>query len=172
VVETKVNLEEKPLSKNSKLPKYSNVKSMDPEYLAEELGMAKAWEPFGAEVEYLTPKDLVKFEVKVVNNKLVDVEGIPIDSGNTNNGKVMFVMDPDGNIYSGEQRVMEFHHSSFLAGKDVASAGELMIFDGEILSHSRRSGHYKPTQEQHQQFISQLKTNGIDLSNIPEETVD
>ena len=59
-----------------------------------------------------------------------------------------------------------------LAGKDVASAGELMVFDGEILSHNRRSGHYKPSHEQHQQFISQLKESGVDISSVPEELVN
>jgi len=163
---------EKKSSESISASKYSNLKKMDPGYLAEELGMAKAWEPFGAEVEYLTPEELSKFEVKVVNHKLVDFEGVPVDSGDANNGKVMFVMDSSGKIYAGKQRVMEFHHSSFLAGEEVASAGELMVFDGEILSHSRKSGHYKPTPEQHEQFVSELKFSGIDLSNIAEDEVE
>ena len=168
----KDDLESSSPLKNNSTAKFQNLKSMDPDYLAEDLGMAKAWEPFGAEVEYLTPEELSKFEVKVVDNKLIDAEGTPVDSGHTNNGKVMFVMDQNGKIYTGEQRIMEFHHSSFLAGNDVASAGELMVLDGQIISHNRKSGHYKPTPEQHGQFISEMQESGIDLSKIPEDVIE
>ncbi len=41
--------------------------------------------------------------------------------------------------------------------------------DGQVLTHSRKSGHYKPTAGQHQQFISEMDDRGLDLSGTLEE---
>ena len=80
-------------------------------------------------------------------------------------------MDPQGRIYAGEPRLMEFHHSSFLAGAPVAAAGELMVVDGMVVSHSRQSGHYKPEEIHHQQFKQEMKERGLDLDSTHEDSI-
>ncbi|MCG8314063.1 MAG: DUF6531 domain-containing protein [Pseudomonadales bacterium] len=155
-----------------KLFKYTNTKEMDPEYRGEELGTAPAWEPFGANVQYLNETERQQYKVKVANGLLTDANGMLLDSADTINGKLMFVMDQNGDIYAGPQRIMEFHHSSFLSGNPVAAAGELEIAHGQILTHSRKSGHYKPNKEHHSQFIAEMNEKGIDLSNAYEDPVE
>jgi hypothetical protein len=156
----------------SKIFKYSNPAEMNPDYDGEEHGTARAWEPFDANVQYLNEVERHQYKVKVSNGLLTDVNGMPLDSADTNNGKLMFVMDLNGNIYAGPQRLMEFHHSSFLSGDKVAAAGELEIANGQVVTHSRNSGHYHPTKEHHEQFIAEMNERGIDLSNVHEEPVD
>jgi hypothetical protein len=156
----------------SKIFKYSNTREMDPEYHGEELGIAPAWEPFDATVQYLNEAERQKYKVKVSNGLLTDANGIPLDSADTKNGKLMFVMDQNGSIYAGPQDLMEFHHSSFLSGDPVAAAGELEIAHGQVVRHSRNSGHYQPNKEHHEQFIAEMNERGIDLSNAYEDPVD
>jgi uncharacterized protein RhaS with RHS repeats len=161
-----------PLGLSCKEPKYPLLKEMDPDYVGEELGIAKAWEPFGAEIEYLTKEQRKNYEIVVKDGLVYDAKGIPLNSGNSINGKLMYVMDSDGKIYSGPQRIMEFHHSSFLAGAPVAAAREIDVAGGFILTHSRNSGHYKPNKEHHDQFIAEMNERGVDLSKVVEEPVE
>jgi len=153
--------------------KYSQTKEMAAEYRGEEFGMAKAWSDYGnPEIEYLISEaDRADHEVFVKDKKLVDRNGNFLDSGNSNNGKLIFVMDPQGRVFAGEPRLMEFHHSSLLAGEPVAAAGELMVVDGMVVSHSRQSGHYKPDQIHHDQFKDEMKSRGLDLSVVNEDKI-
>ena len=153
--------------------KYSQTKEMAAEYRGEEFGMAKAWSDYGnPEIEYLISEaDRADHEVFVKDKKLVDRNGNFLDSGNSNNGKLIFVMDPQGRVFVGEPRLMEFHHSSLLAGEPVAAAGELMVVDGMVVSHSRQSGHYKPDQIHHDQFKDEMKSRGLDLSVVNEDKI-
>jgi len=89
-----------------------------------------------------------------------------------NHVPTMFVMDTEGKVYAGPQKFAEFHHSSFLAGKPVAAAGEIEVIDGTLTSYSGKSGHYKPTQEQLGQFTSELKSSGADMSQAIEIPID
>jgi hypothetical protein len=76
-------------------------------------------------------------------------------------------MDEHGQIFVSKfQKVGEFHHSSFLSGKPVASAGELKITNGVIEEISRKSGHYQPTKNINKQIITHLKNNGVETKNI------
>lgn len=76
-------------------------------------------------------------------------------------------MDETGQIFASKfQKFGEFHHSSFLSGNSVASAGELSVNKGIIEEVTRKSGHYKPTEEINNQPIRVLKTKGINTKNI------
>ncbi len=162
-----------PLGLSCKENKYTNLKSMDAGYRGEELGFAKEWADFGnPEIEYLeTAQQRSDYEVFVKDKLLVDRNGTLIDSGGSNTGSLIFVMDSKGSIFAGEPKLMEFHHSSFLAGAPVAAAGEIMVVDGMLVSHSRRSGHYKPDEIHHDQFKQELGDRGLDISGINEDSV-
>jgi hypothetical protein len=82
-------------------------------------------------------------------------------------GRAKFVMDEHGNLYASlAQEVGRLHHSSFLAGKPVAAAGELEVRDGIPLIVTRKSAHYKPTLEMLLQVREMFREQGIDVSGV------
>jgi len=55
-------------------------------------------------------------------------------------------MSENGKIYLSKNYTFgQFHYSSFLAGKPVAAAGEMVIEKGIIKTVTDGSGHYKPS---------------------------
>jgi len=68
-------------------------------------------------------------------------------------GWAIFVVDMDGKLYCGDHVEGKFHHSTFLAGGAVQSAGELAAEAGEIKVVTAKSGHYTPGMEQMTQFL-------------------
>ena len=156
-----------PLGLSCKENKYFLAKKMDTEYGGEELGFAKAWQglPFDVEVEYLMSEaDRAQYEIFVKDGLLHNSTGSLLDTGSAKDGKFIFVMDPQGRIFAGAPRIFEFHHSSFLAGADVVSAGEMDVASGMLLMHDNNSGHYKPTDKHNDQFVSELKDRGLDAT--------
>ena len=149
-------------------PRHSDLKSMDPEYLGEETG--KVW---GTKVKYLNEAERQQYKLSVKDGRLFDSSGNPFDTSGASSvfsggkGSAIYVMDGNGNIFASKtQTVGKFHHSSFLAGEPVASAGEITVKDGYIKAITRRSGHYQPTEAQSNQLLTQLRTNGVDMSGI------
>jgi len=59
-----------------------------------------------------------------------------------------------------------FHHSSFLAGGATLAAGRLVVEDGTLKSISAYSGHYRPTDDRLQTFLSILEENGVNLDKV------
>lgn len=162
-----------PTGLTCKESKYKDLKEMEPEYRAEDLGYAEAWKDFGnPEINYLcSPDERAPYEIQVKDGLLVNREGKRIDTGHSKNGAWIFVMDPQGKVYAGPSKLMDFHHSSFLAGQPIAAAGEIQAVDGILISHNRNSGHYKPDATHHDQFKSELTERGIDIESVYEEPV-
>jgi hypothetical protein len=59
-----------------------------------------------------------------------------------------------------------FHHSSFLAGGVTLAAGRLVAENGILKSISAYSGHYRPTDDSIDSFLSLLKENGVNLNGV------
>jgi hypothetical protein len=78
----------------------------------------------------------------------------------------IFVMDRAGNMYVGRHRVGLFHHSSFLAGKKVAAAGEIRVIDGRIQGITAKSGHYMPGPSETQQVLQELAAAQVPLAGL------
>jgi hypothetical protein len=74
-------------------------------------------------------------------------------------------MDGDGNIYSADKSVVN-HHSAFLAGGPVASAGHWCVINGIVQTISNVSGHYQPPIDYCKQILAELKRRGISVSGI------
>ncbi|RIJ71079.1 DUF4157 domain-containing protein [Nakamurella silvestris] len=100
---------------------------------------------------------LVRNDKKMVDTK----DGVTHFAGA---GAEIFVVDKSGRIYMGSHKVSLFHHSSFLAGGDVAMAGELKVTNGSINWMSNKSGHYLPTRENFVQFLRWLEKDGVPLN--------
>lgn len=81
----------------------------------------------------------------------------------------IYVMDNDGHlfIYHNEipcPRFSVFHHSSFLKGQPVRSAGTLTVEDGRLTRITVESGHYQTTPKNILNCLKVLQEQGIDLS--------
>jgi hypothetical protein len=81
-------------------------------------------------------------------------------------GYAIYVMSPDGKFYAEGHKPGLFHHSSFLAGGDVAGAGEMKVENGSLKVITNKSGHYQPRTEEMLQVFAELESRGIDLSAV------
>jgi hypothetical protein len=72
------------------------------------------------------------------------------------NGWGIFVVSPTGDIYSASHILGKLHHSSFLGGRPVMAAGELVCDDGVLKVITAKSGHYIPSPEDLLRFVRQF----------------
>jgi hypothetical protein len=123
-------------------------------------------------VTYLrTNRERAPFEVTIKDGKLYKADGKLLDTKSFEShwggeGSAIFVMSKSGKLYVSPQEVGKFHHSSLLAGDDVAAAGTLSVKKGRITEISDQSGHYLPKVEISAQFLKELKAQGVDLGTI------
>ena len=81
-------------------------------------------------------------------------------------GYAIFVMDKSGRIYAGQHKIGLFHHSSFLAGGDVAGGGEMKVEAGTLKAITNKSGHYWPRAEEMVQVFDEFHSRGVDLTKV------
>ena len=161
--ETKV---EKYLKKSRKI-RFKATKMLK-KYIGEETG--SGW-CAPNKVKYLDEFERAKYELSIVEGKLYDITGRLFDTTLTDTifsrGKSIFVMSKEGKIYASiSHKVGEFHHSSFLAGAEVAAAGEIRVVKGILEEVTRKSGHYQPSRSVNIQFIKQLEVEKVTTKNI------
>ena len=156
----------------SKSKSYTDLQPLQRQYVDEEFGKAKGLPP-GHKVKYLNANERADYKLTIKDGKLYDAKGKLFDTRGAKSlhrsgtDKAIFVMDKNGNIFaSNKHELGKFHHSSFLAGKPVASAGELTVRNGILHEVTSRSGHYRPTSNQTQQFINNLTTQKTNLSKF------
>ncbi|KAL8526304.1 hypothetical protein ACS0TY_015501 [Phlomoides rotata] len=119
-------------------------------------------------IKYLGPKEREHYEFVVVDGKILHkLSGKPLDTnGGSEGSKWIFVMSTTKRLYTGEKKKGKFHHSSFLAGGATLAAGRLVANDGVLKCISAYSGHYKPTDDSLDSFLSYLKENGVNLDDV------
>nr|XP_024922237.2 IQ domain-containing protein IQM6 isoform X1 [Ziziphus jujuba var. spinosa] len=119
-------------------------------------------------IKYLGPIERKAYEIAVrdgrfmykQSGKLVDTRGEPKGS------KWIFVLSTSKTLYIGQKNKGTFQHSSFLAGGATLSAGRLNVEDGILKAVWPHSGHYLPTEENFQEFMSFLEEHKVDLNNV------
>ncbi|XP_073137063.1 IQ domain-containing protein IQM1-like [Henckelia pumila] len=122
-------------------------------------------------IKYLGPKERESYEVVVEYGKLVNKEsGALIDT--IEGSKWIFVLSTTRTLYVGQKKKGLFQHSSFLAGGAITAAGRLVAHDGILEAIWPYSGHYLPTEENFQEFISFLKEHNVDLVNVKRCAMD
>ncbi|MBD2561277.1 hypothetical protein H6G95_11735, partial [Nostoc linckia FACHB-391] len=97
----------------------------------------------------------------------------------SSSGKAIFVMTVNGKIYAADQAAEYqqgldprqkqqwiFHHSSFVAGAEVAAAGEIEIKDGVLQGITDASGHYHPDAAMTRQVLQMLQDGGVSLEGV------
>lgn len=152
--------------------------SAGPPYATQEMGATyrgeheernSVWE-YPLRVAYLNEIERLRLRLFVKDGKLYTADGKPFDTSSGVSawggpGRAVFAMDEHGNIYASNYHARGlFHHSSFLAGGNVAAAGELEVIDGVLQLLTDRSGHYRPARGHTMQAINQLRSLGIPIT--------
>jgi len=126
-------------------------------------------------VTYLNEDQRKEFLISVKEGKLVDSGGSLFDTRDASSlhqtiSRAIFVMDKHGSIYASKQHeYCQFHHSSFLSGAPVASAGEIEVERGLLKLISNQSGHYRPPLALAKQTIEELERQGAMLDGVVED---
>jgi len=80
-------------------------------------------------------------------------------------GRMNVVLDMQGRLFGGPSADRVFH-SSYVAGADVAFAGEIEVVDGRLRTITDGSGHYEPKLAHTIQFLQWLRHQGVDLTQV------
>ncbi|XP_071690289.1 IQ domain-containing protein IQM2-like [Rutidosis leptorrhynchoides] len=125
-------------------------------------------------IRYLGPMERKAYEVAIENGKLLYKEtGEFLDTtGQTKGSKWIFVLSTTKTLYVGIKKKGFFQHSSFLSGGAALAAGRIIAKKGVLKAVWPHSGHYRPTQENFQDFISFLQENDVDISNVKMDSND
>lgn len=107
-------------------------------------------------------------KLKIVGGRLF-LGGAPFDTTNMSTyfsglGYAIYVMSQEGNLYVSSHSIGYRHHSSLLAGRNVAGAGEMQVRNGRLLWLSNKSGHYQPSVVHLLQTLSQLQKAGVPMT--------
>lgn len=78
-------------------------------------------------------------------------------------GWAIYVMSEEGNIHACSHSVGHRHHSSLLAGANVAGAGEMRVLQGKLVHITNKSGHYAPAAAHLLQVLYVLRKRGVSL---------
>lgn len=78
--------------------------------------------------------------------------------------KWIYVLDTSGRLFVHAKYRGKFHHSSFLQGGAVLSAGGIVVEHGRIMKLTADSGHYRPNFDSFMSTVQMLKDWGADLT--------
>ncbi|GFZ20793.1 calmodulin-binding family protein [Actinidia rufa] len=122
-------------------------------------------------IKYLGPMERQSYEVIVEDGKfLYKQTGELLDT--TKGAKWIFVLSTSMTLYAGQKKKGSFQHSSFLAGGATSAAGRMVVEKGILKAVWPHSGHYRPTPENFQDFVSFLRGNNVDLTDVKMDPVD
>ncbi|KAL5224605.1 hypothetical protein ABZP36_011244 [Zizania latifolia] len=119
-------------------------------------------------IKYLGPKERESYEVIVEDSRLIyKLNRQIVDTTESRKGtKWIFVLSTCKNLYIGQKQKGTFQHSSFLAGGATSAAGRLIVENGILKAVWPHSGHYRPTEQNFQEFMNFLKERSVDLTNV------
>ncbi|KAK4409240.1 IQ domain-containing protein IQM2 [Sesamum angolense] len=125
-------------------------------------------------IKYLGPMERKAYEVAVEDGKLFYKQtGEFLDTTEEPKGsKWIFVLSTSKTLYVGKKKKGSFQHSSFLAGGATLAAGRIVAEKGVLKAVWPHSGHYRPTPENFQDFISFIRENNVDLTDVKLESTD
>ncbi|KAM7255849.1 hypothetical protein ACFE04_011590 [Oxalis oulophora] len=116
-------------------------------------------------IKYLGPKVREEYQVIAENGKLLYKQsGLFLNTAE--GSKWIFVLSTSRALYVGQKTKGVFQHSSFLSGGATTAAGRLVAHDGVLEAIWPYSGHYLPTEDNFNEFISFLGENSVDLTNV------
>ena len=149
--------------------KFTTVYKLLPKYEGED----KATSPDKKVVKYWTQEQRKAHQLFVKGGKLVDFRGVLLDphledvKNQDRSGGAIYVMDIYGRIFfSFDHKYGKIHHSTLVGGDPIATAGELFVQDGVLLSISNASGHYRPPATSLKRILDYLKAKGVSLEKV------
>jgi hypothetical protein len=124
-------------------------------------------------VRYLGWLGRQRYRLTVRNGLLYDRSGKLFDTRDANapsrssQPRAIFVVGPKGEFYAAkDHKPGLLHHSSFLAGKQVAAAGDFEVIDGVLTSVSNHTGHYGMPDRFFPQLMSFFSSRGIHTAGV------
>ncbi|KAL4383617.1 hypothetical protein GQ457_15G028980 [Hibiscus cannabinus] len=125
-------------------------------------------------IKYLGPMERKPYEIVVEDGKFIYKQTGKLlqTTGENSDSKWIFVLSTSKVLYVGMKKKGTFQHSSFLAGGATIAAGRLVVDNGVLKAVWPHSGHYRPTEENFNDFISFLKENSVDLTDVKMAPVD
>lgn len=96
--------------------------------------------------------------------RMVDPTHREFVSGHT--GEMIFAASHDDQVFVGIKNLGKFHHSTFMGGDAVQSAGTLKLDKGRIVEINDHSGHYTPGVPEMKAMVRLLQKQGVDVSGI------
>ncbi|KAK7355420.1 hypothetical protein VNO80_14675 [Phaseolus coccineus] len=119
-------------------------------------------------IKYLGPQEREHYEYIVCEGKIIHSQSGDFlhTKEDSKDAKWIFIMSTSKKLYAGKKKKGLFHHSSFLAGGATLAAGRLEAEHGVLKSISAYSGHYRPTDEALNSFLSYLKENGVKIDEV------
>lgn len=147
---------------------YQPIK-LQPKYVNENASCS--WQPAGQcapYVVYFTESQSASLALSVSGGKLYQGSTLFDTSGADPSHSILhtsiFVMDMNGVVYASKQnKHYLLHHSSLLAGRDVAFAGEMEVVKGVITRVTNCSGHYMPNISYAKQLTESLQKQGYSV---------
>ncbi|KAJ4886512.1 calmodulin-binding family protein [Raphanus sativus] len=126
-------------------------------------------------IKYLGPMERKAYEVVVEDGKFFyknSGEMLHTSSLEDSDSKWIFVLSTSKVLYVGKKKKGTFQHSSFLAGGATVAAGRLVVEDGVLKAVWPHSGHYQPTEENFLDFLSFLRENDVDITDVKMSPTD
>jgi len=117
-------------------------------------------------VKYLTTDEALLYELKVYKGRVYVNDKLYSTNLNRSRPHSIFTVSLDGRIFICDcDDLNVFHHSSFVSGEPVRTAGELFVIDGRIIAVNNKSGHYKPTYRSLDILKLSLQNMGLENTN-------
>ncbi|KAF8096596.1 hypothetical protein N665_0305s0018 [Sinapis alba] len=126
-------------------------------------------------IKYLGPMERKAYEVVVEEGKFFyknSGEMLQTSSMEESDSKWIFVLSTSKVLYVGKKKKGTFQHSSFLAGGATVAAGRLVVESGVLKAVWPHSGHYQPTEENFLDFLSFLRENNVDITDVKMSPTD
>lgn len=124
-------------------------------------------------IKYLGPMERKAYEVALEDGKLCYKQTREwLNTTGEPKAKWIFVLSTSRTLYVGKKRKGTFQHSSFLAGGATLAAGRIVVEKGFLKAAWPHSGHYQPTAENFQDFVSFLKENNMELNDVKLDSSD
>ncbi|CAA0825816.1 calmodulin-binding family protein [Striga hermonthica] len=120
-------------------------------------------------IKYLGPIERKAYEIMMEDGKLIYKQTGELLDTTTQEGKAckwIFVLSTSKILYVGKKKKGSFQHSSFLAGGATLAAGRIVAEKGVLKAVWPHSGHYRPTLENFQDFLSFLRENNVGLTDV------
>eukprot|EP00873_Tetraselmis_striata_P014722 jgi/Tetstr1/434986/TSEL_023977.t1 len=80
--------------------------------------------------------------------------------------KWIYVLDVHNRFYINKKQAGEFHHTSFTRGGPVRAAGSIIVQQGVVRQITAWSGHYRPTEQDFDEVLVYLGSQGVDMSAV------